>query len=68
MTRLPFSSTEVFNVSGGAQVTAANPGGRVRAVLMPKEGTAAAAEAKAASASAASAPGLKLTPSIGVPK
>jgi len=62
------SSTEVFNVSGGAQATAANPGGRVRAVLMPKEGTAAAAEAKAASAAAASAPALKLTPSIGVPK
>ena len=39
--------TEVFNVTGGAQATAANPGGRVRAVLMPKEGTAAAAEAKA---------------------
>jgi hypothetical protein len=36
---------------------------------MPKEGTAAAAEAKAAaSAAAASAPGLKLTPAIGVPK
>lgn len=62
------SATEVFNVTGGAQATAANPGGRVRAVLMPKEGTAAAAEAKAASAAAASAPGLKLTPSIGVPK
>lgn len=63
------SSTEIFNVSGGQQATAANPGGRVRAVLMPKEGTAAAAEAKAAaSAAAASAPGLKLTPSIGAPK
>ena len=63
------STTEVFNVSGGAQATAANPSGRVRAVLMPKEGTAAAAEAKAAaSAAAASAPGLKLTPSIAEPK
>jgi len=62
------SATEVFNVSGGAQATAANPGGRVRAVLMPKEGTAAAAEARAASAAAASAPGLKVTPSIGEPK
>ena len=62
------SATEVFNVTGGAQKTAANPGGRVRAVLMPKEGTAAAAEAKAAGAAAASAPALKLTPSIGVPK
>ena len=62
------SATEVFNVTGGAQTTAANPGGRVRAVLMPKEGTAAAAEAKAAGAAAASAPALKLTPSIGAPK
>jgi lipopolysaccharide export system protein LptA len=62
------SATEVFNVTGGAQATAANPGGRVRAVLMPKEGSAAAAEAKAASAAAASAPGLKLTPAIGEPK
>ena len=63
------SSTEVFNVTGGAQATAANPGGRVRAVLMPKEGTAAAAEAKAAaSAAAASAPRLKLTPSIREPR
>lgn len=63
------SATEVFNVSGGAQATAANPGGRVRAVLAPKEGSAAAAEAKAAaSAAAASAPGLKLTPAIGEPK
>jgi lipopolysaccharide export system protein LptA len=60
------STTEVFNVSGGAPTTAANPGGRVRAVLMPKEGTAAAAEAKAAaSAAAASAPGLKMTPQVG---
>ena len=58
------SATEVFNVSGGAQATPANPGGRVRAVLAPKEGSAAAAEAKAA----ASAPGLKLTPAIGEPK
>jgi len=60
------STTEVFNVSGGAPTTAANPGGRVRAVLMPKEGTAAAAEAKAAaSAAAASAPALKMTPQVG---
>ena len=62
------STTEVFNVTGGAPATATNPGGRVRAVLMPKEGTAAAAEAKAAPAAAASAPGLQLTPSIGEPK
>ena len=32
------SGTEVFNVTGGAPATASNPGGRVRAVLTPKEG------------------------------
>ncbi|MEO5843956.1 MAG: lipopolysaccharide transport periplasmic protein LptA [Caldimonas sp.] len=56
------STTEVFNVSGGAAATAANPGGRVRAVLMPKEGSAAAAEA----ARAASAPAqLRVAPALG---
>jgi lipopolysaccharide export system protein LptA len=58
------SGTEVFNVSGGATPTAANPGGRVRAVLMPKEGSAAAAEA-ARAASAVPAPGLRTAPSLG---
>ena len=59
------SITEVFSVSGGAPSTPANPGGRVRAVLTPREGTAAAAEA----ASAASAPlPLKLSPSLGSKK
>jgi len=57
------STTEVFNVSGGAPATAANPGGRVRAVLVPREGTPAAAEAASAAASAArplrSAPALR---------
>lgn len=43
--------TEVFSVSGGAPATPANPGGRVRAVLAPREGSAAAAEAAAAAAS-----------------
>ncbi len=47
------SLAEVFSVSGGAPATAANPGGRVRAVLTPKEGSAAATEATAASAAAA---------------
>jgi len=42
------SITEVFSVSGGAPATPANPGGRVRAVLTPREGTAAAAEAASA--------------------
>ena len=32
------SGTEVFNVTGGAPATAANPGGRVRAVLTPRGG------------------------------
>ena len=63
------STTEVFNVSGGAPATATNPGGRVRAVLVPKEGSAAAAEAAKAAASAVSAgTALKITPAIKEPK
>ena len=31
---------EVFSVAGGAAATPANPGGRVRAVLTPREGRA----------------------------
>ena len=61
------SSTEAFNVTGGATPTAANPGGRVRAVLTPKEGTAAAAEAARAASATASAPPpqLRTAPSLG---
>jgi lipopolysaccharide export system protein LptA len=59
------STTEVFNVSGGAPATAANPGGRVRATLTPKEGSAAAEAARAASAGAASAPALRTAPALG---
>jgi lipopolysaccharide export system protein LptA len=60
------SATEVVNVVGGAPATAGNPSGRVRAVLTPNEGTAAALEAAAAAASAASAAApLKSTPSLG---
>jgi lipopolysaccharide export system protein LptA len=55
---------EVFSVSGGAAATPTNPGGRVRAVLTPREGTAAAAEAASAAASQP-APPLKLAPSLG---
>jgi lipopolysaccharide export system protein LptA len=63
------STTEVFSVTGGATPTAANPGGRVRAVLTPKEGTAAAAEAaRAASAAASTTPQLRTAPSLGAPK
>ena len=58
------SIAEVFSVSGGAAATPANPGGRVRAVLTPREGSAAAAEA-AAAAAAAPAPPLKLSPALG---
>ena len=60
------SGTEVFNVTGGAPATAANPLGRVRAVLTPKEGSAAAAEAARAASAAASAPvQLRTAPTLG---
>ncbi len=60
------STTEVFSVSGGAASTAANPGGRVRAVLTPREGTEAAA---AAPAGQPGTPALKPSPALGaVPK
>jgi len=60
------STTEVFSVTGGATPTATNPGGRVRAVLTPKEGTAAAAEAaRAASAAASAPPQLRTAPGLG---
>lgn len=66
------SATEVFNVSGGATPSAANPAGRVRAVLTPREGTVAAREAASAASSAASgaatAPPLKPTPSLEAPR
>ncbi|CAG1017274.1 Lipopolysaccharide export system protein LptA [Burkholderiaceae bacterium] len=51
------NTTEVFSVSGGpASTTAGSTGGRVRAVLTPREGTPAAA-------AAASAAGIPLKPS-----
>jgi lipopolysaccharide export system protein LptA len=60
------AGTEVFNVTGGAPATASNPGGRVRAVLTPKEGSAAAAEAARAASAAASAPAqLRFAPALG---
>ena len=60
------SGTEVFNVVGGAPATASNPGGRVRAVLTPREGSAAAAEAaRAASAGPAATPQLRTAPGLG---
>lgn len=46
------NASEVFTVSGGAAaVTPANPTGRIRVVLAPREGTSAAAEAAAVAAS-----------------
>ena len=60
------SIAEVFSVSGGAPATAANPGGRVRAVLSPREGSRAAAAA--ASASDGSAPRLRQSPALGSDK
>jgi lipopolysaccharide export system protein LptA len=61
------SIAEVFSVSGGAAATPSNPGGRVRAVLTPREGSAAAAEAAALAASQSVAP-LRLSPSLGEKK
>jgi lipopolysaccharide export system protein LptA len=61
------SITEVFNVSGGAAATPSNPGGRVRAVLTPREGTAAAAAAASQAASQALPP-LRTSPALGAKK
>ena len=61
------ATTEVFSVSGGAATSAANPAGRVRAVLTPREGVEAAAEA-ALVASAVPRPALKLSPALGSAK
>ena len=53
------NTTEVFSVSGGTPAnTAGSPGGRVRAVLTPREGTPAAAEA------ASQAAPMRLSPSM----
>lgn len=57
-------TTEVFSVSGGAAPTAANPNGRVRAVLAPREGSEAAAESAQQMASAP-APTLRPSPALG---
>jgi lipopolysaccharide export system protein LptA len=58
------STAEVLRVSGGNPASAANPGGRVRAVLTPREGSEAATEMAEAASSAAAAP-LKLSPALG---
>jgi len=60
------STTEVFSVTGGSTPTATNPGGRVRATLTPKEGSAATLEAARAASEATSAPPqLRTAPSLG---
>ncbi len=59
------STTEVFSVSGGAPATAANPSGRVRAVLTPRQGSEAAVEA--AQAASAPRPSLQLSPALSNP-
>jgi lipopolysaccharide export system protein LptA len=58
------STVDVVTVSGGAKATPVNPGGRVTAVLSPREGTEAAAEAAAA---AASAPVLRPSTTLAAP-
>lgn len=58
------STTDVLRVSGGGTSSAANPGGRVRAVLTPREGSEAAAEA-ARAASTGDAVQLRLSPALG---
>ena len=55
------SVADLLTVSGGQTATAANPGGRVRAVLTPRPNTPAAAEA----ASAASGVTLKGSSALG---
>lgn len=62
------ATTEKINVSGGSAPTATNPGGRVRAVLSPREEVDAGASpgGSAASATSTSAPSpLTLSPSLG---
>jgi lipopolysaccharide export system protein LptA len=57
------STSEVFSVSGGPATSPTQPGGRVRAVLTPRDGSAAAEEA--AQAASKPAPQLKLSPTLG---
>ena len=57
------STAEVFSVSGGSSSSPTQPAGRVRAVLTPREGSAAAEEA--ARAASDLSPQLKLSPGLG---
>ena len=59
-------TTERIDVSGGARPTAANPTGRVRVVLTPREGSEAAAEAaSSAERPPGSRPALRTSPALG---
>ncbi len=58
--------SEVFTVVGGpGSASPGNPSGRVRAVLSPREGTAAAQEAASQSPATPAAPPLKTSPGLG---
>ncbi|WP_325483008.1 lipopolysaccharide transport periplasmic protein LptA [Piscinibacter sp.] len=54
------NTSEVFSVTGKPPAAAGAPGGRVRAVLTPRAGTPAAAEA-----ASQAAPSLRSSPSLG---
>jgi len=57
------STSEVFSVSGVPAASPTQPGGRVRAVLTPRDGSAAAEEA--AQAASRPTPQLKMSPALG---
>ena len=59
------STAESFNVRGGA-ATASNPGGRVRAVIMPRAPADDAASAAFAPPAASAAGSLKASPGLGI--
>ena len=56
------STSEVFSVSGTPATSPTQPGGRVRAVLSPRDGSAAAEEAAQAASRAAAPPPATPTP------
>jgi lipopolysaccharide export system protein LptA len=58
------NTTDVFAVDGGAG--SATPGGRVRAVLAPRDGASAPASAAAGAPRAAATPPAQLRPSTGL--
>jgi lipopolysaccharide export system protein LptA len=58
-------TSQVSSVTGGATPTPANPTGRVRVTLTPREGTEAAAEASRAASQ--NAPALKTSPELSPP-